>query len=275
MRRFSPGYLRDTRRGFWEDRTALEALALDDRERILDVGCGTGELTRVLRDESPATVVGIDADRALLDHADADALLQGDAFHLPFQDDAFDLVVCQALLINLPNPASVVEEFARVSRDLVGAIEPDNSRVSVDSTVDSEAPLADRARRAFIRGVDTDVTLGPAVPDLFREVGIEGVDITEHTLHRRTAPPYSAAGFESARKKAAASRIDDLRTTLRAGGLSAEAVDALRDEWQAMGRSVVEQMAREEYERTARIPFFVTVGRVPTDGEGRARLTKR
>ncbi|MFC6725639.1 SAM-dependent methyltransferase, partial [Halobium palmae] len=49
MRRFSADYLERTREGMWEgSREALADLDLPDRDRIVDVGCGTGELTRVL-----------------------------------------------------------------------------------------------------------------------------------------------------------------------------------------------------------------------------------
>lgn len=264
MRRFSPEYLRDTRRGLWDDRETLEPLQLEDRERILDVGYGTGELSRVLREESPARVVGIDADRSLLERAGGtDELVQGDAVRLPFRDDSFDLVVCQALLINLPDPLAAVREFARVSSDVVAAIEPDNSLVAVASSVDGEAQLASRARRRYIRGVETDVTLGADAAELFRSVELESVLSVRHSLRRTVTAPYSEADVESAKRKARGTRIHEQRKTLRSGGLSQGEVDSLRDEWQAMGRSVVEQMAAGEYEREAVVPFFVTVGRVP------------
>ncbi|MFB6124781.1 MAG: class I SAM-dependent methyltransferase [Halanaeroarchaeum sp.] len=262
MRRFSAAYLRDTRRGLWDDRRALAALSLGDRERILDVGCGSGELTRVLREESDAEVVGIDADRELLAHVADAARVQGDATSLPFADDAFDLVVCQALLINLPDPGIAVREFARVSSDRVAAIEPDNSRVTVDSSVPTEGPLARRAREAYIAGVETDVTLGPSVADHFREAGVRDVETTRHALTRAVSAPYDESDVESAKRKARGTRIEEQRRTLRSGGLSTADVDDLRQAWREMGREVVDQMAAGEYEREAVVPFFVTAGRV-------------
>jgi len=53
----------------WTDgRQALADLDLAGRRRILDVGCGTGELTRVIDAETPSdtTVIGVDADPKLL-----------------------------------------------------------------------------------------------------------------------------------------------------------------------------------------------------------------
>jgi len=121
----------------WTDgRQALADLDLAGRRRILDVGCGTGELTRVIDAETPSdtTVIGVDADPKLLRVAREETGLPyvaGDAIRLPLPDGAVDLAVCQALLINLPDPAAAVREFARVSSELVAAIEPDNADVTV------------------------------------------------------------------------------------------------------------------------------------------------
>lgn len=38
----------------------------------------------------------------------------GDAYHLPFDDNTFDIVHAHALLIHLQDPTSVIKEFARV-----------------------------------------------------------------------------------------------------------------------------------------------------------------
>ena len=262
MREFSAEYLQTTRAGMWaESREALADLALDSRERVLDVGCGTGELTAVLREETDATVVGLDADRELLGHVDPPRV-QGDALSLPFPDDAFDLVVCQALLINLPDPAAAVREFARVSSDRVAAIEPDNGAVSIDSTADSEAELARRAREFYLGGVETDVTLGADAADAFEAAGLADVSTRRYVHERTVEPPYSADAVEAARRKASGSGLDDDRATMLAGDATPEQLDALRQAWRSMGREVVEQMQAGDYYRRERVPFFVTVGRI-------------
>lgn len=264
MREFSAEYLSEARDGMWSDRrVALADLDLPGRERVLDVGCGSGEFTGVLREEADAEIVGVDADPGLLARVDeADALVAGDATRLPFREGAFDLVACQALLVNLPDPVAAVREFARASSDLVAVVEPDNAAVSVESTVAAEPPLAARARRAYIEGVPTDVTLGADAADLFADAGL--TDVTTRPYHhaKRVESPYSAGALEGARRKLTASRLADAKETLLAGDLTAAEYDALVADWKAMGRTVVEQMQADEYRRAEVVPYHVTVGRV-------------
>ena len=266
MRQFSADYLRDTRRGMWDDREALSGLRLDSRERVLDVGCGTGELSGVLAEETPGEVVGADADPDLLAVAREQAGIEtvaADALRLPFPDDCFDLVVCQALLINLPDPAAAVAEFRRVSSDLVAAVEPDNAAVSVESTVAAESDLAGRARRAYLRGVETDVTLGgEGTREAFAAAGLSEATTRRHVHARTVEPPYAERDLRAARRKASGEALADDRATLLAGDLSAAEYDDLRTDWREMGRAVVEQMRAGEYRRAEVVPFYVTVGSV-------------
>ncbi|WP_436902981.1 class I SAM-dependent methyltransferase [Halovenus halobia] len=261
MRRFTAEYLETTRAGMWDDsRAALANLALDSRERVLDVGAGTGELTQVLRAETPGEVLAVDADRELLEHVDPPRTL-GDATRLPFRSGAFDLVVCQALLVNLPNPVGALEEFARVSSDRVAVIEPDNSAVTVESSVEGEAALAKRARSLYFDGVETDVKMGEA-SDLFAAAELDVLGVERYDHQRITKPPYSEQALESIRRKASGAGIETNRETILAGETTADEFDDLRAQWRAIGREAIEQLQDESYQRTETIPFYVTVGTV-------------
>ena len=222
MREFSESYLSRTREGMWADsRDALEPLALDSRDRVLDVGCGTGELSRVLATESPGEVIGCDADSDLLAVASEHVpTVAGDAVQLPFPDDTFDLVVCQALLINLPDPTAALEEFARVSTDLVAAVEPDNAAVEIDSSVDAEGRLERRARRAYLEGVDTDVALGAGARDAFETAGLEVLETRRYDHVRTVEPPYSDGALMAARRKATGDGLADDRETILSGAVT-------------------------------------------------------
>jgi len=259
VRRFTAEYLETTREGMWADsRATLADLRLADRDSVLDVGAGTGELTRVLREEVPGTVPALDADPALLTRVGGPAVV-GDATQLPFAADSVDLVVCQALLINLPEPLAAVEEFARVAADTVAVIEPDNSAVTVESTVDAEPSLLRRARRRYLRGVDTDVALGDAGA-LFEQSHLSDITVSRYDHERAIEPPYSSRALEGARRKASGAGLEADRGTILAGDTTPEEFDALRQEWREVGRSVVAQMQAGTYRQREVVPFYVTVG---------------
>lgn len=249
----------------WEDsREALADLRLPVCERVLDVGCGTGELSRVLEAETDGLVVGVDRDRRLLARASV-STVQGDAFSLPFPDNSFDCVVCQALLINLPDPCPAVQEFARVARDRIAAIEPDNGEVAVESTVDAEAPLARRARELYLAGVGTDVALGADAADLFREAGLADIETRRYDHEQVVEPPYDEEAVTAVRQKATGAGIESDRETMLAGGATATELDDLREAWREMGREAVVQMQAGEYRRREVVPFYVTVGTITPD----------
>lgn len=259
MREFDAEYLRETRRGMWDDsRVALSGLGLERRDRTLDVGCGEGALTRVLREESSGEVVGCDRDGRLL--ADLEGpTVRGDAYRLPFTDRSFDLVTCQALLINLSDPTRALREFARVARDRVACIEPDNGAVTVESTVDAESRLAERARSRYLKGVETDVALGSGAADLFRTVDLSDVTTARYEQTLAVEPPYTEADMTAVGRMASGDGLRERRGTM-AG--TEEELDALRSEWREMGRDAIRQLTRGEYRREETVPFYVTVGRV-------------
>jgi ubiquinone/menaquinone biosynthesis C-methylase UbiE len=93
--------------------------------RILDVGCGTAEISERLLELFPdATLLGIDLEVRHLERARERSARfgsraqfeKGDALHLALADDTFDLVVCRHLVQAVPDPARVVRELARVAR---------------------------------------------------------------------------------------------------------------------------------------------------------------
>jgi ubiquinone/menaquinone biosynthesis C-methylase UbiE len=86
---------------------------------ILDIGCGTGQLTARLRRELPGTrVVGCDFSLGMLRQARARdgrmPWVQGDAGRLPFRDRSFDTVVSTEAFHWFPDPGAALAEFRRV-----------------------------------------------------------------------------------------------------------------------------------------------------------------
>jgi demethylmenaquinone methyltransferase / 2-methoxy-6-polyprenyl-1,4-benzoquinol methylase len=94
--------------------------------RILDLGCGTGELTRQLAHRFPdATVVGLDFTAAMLREAarrtrPADGsgprYGRGTVMRLPFDAASFDLVTSAFLVRNLVDLSAAFREMRRVLR---------------------------------------------------------------------------------------------------------------------------------------------------------------
>jgi SAM-dependent methyltransferase len=93
--------------------------------RILDLGCGTGEITRRLADLYPqAHIVGIDilegnlalARQDSSDYGARTVYETGDAFALQHGDASFDLVVCRHMSQAVPHFDHVLDEIGRVLR---------------------------------------------------------------------------------------------------------------------------------------------------------------
>jgi SAM-dependent methyltransferase len=104
-----------------EHRIALEMLALQRADRVLDVACGPGNFTREFARAAPeGLVVGLDASKPMLDRAMREAnppnvaYVRGDAHALPFRDDSFDAVCCFAALYFISDPLVAIDEIVRV-----------------------------------------------------------------------------------------------------------------------------------------------------------------
>ena len=99
-----------------ELRTILGLARLTGDARVLEVGCGSGELLRSLSGGS-SLAVGVDLSAAGLGIARGKALVAcASAQALPFEDGSFDAVVAQHLIEHLIEPESALGEWRRVLR---------------------------------------------------------------------------------------------------------------------------------------------------------------
>ena len=85
-----------------------------DRPRILDVGCGSGLLLSALGADARWRV-GCDVRRNLYLQAGAPQVtfVQGSAGNLPFKDASFDLVICLAVIGEVPEWRAALDDMAR------------------------------------------------------------------------------------------------------------------------------------------------------------------
>jgi ubiquinone/menaquinone biosynthesis C-methylase UbiE len=98
-------------------------LNVDANGSVLELACGTGILTRVLRDRLPATtrLVATDLNEPMFRnaaqkfrHNEAVEWQQADASSLPFHNESFDAVVCQFGIMFVPDKALSAREARRV-----------------------------------------------------------------------------------------------------------------------------------------------------------------
>lgn len=89
--------------------------------RILDVGCGNGNLFNLLSD-GKYELFGIDFSENMIFEAKRNcsgkaSFMVADAEQLPFDDDSFDIVVCNASFHHYIHPDAVLQEMHRVLKD--------------------------------------------------------------------------------------------------------------------------------------------------------------
>lgn len=119
---------------FWRDqawrRAAVRLASLKGGEAVLDIACGTGDLTRAFAraKPTPASVKGMDFTAAMLDiakhrlameagkHAGEAPIeyAQADAMDLPLDDACVDVVSIAFGIRNVADPDKALREFRRV-----------------------------------------------------------------------------------------------------------------------------------------------------------------
>ncbi|MCL5115903.1 MAG: ubiquinone/menaquinone biosynthesis methyltransferase [Firmicutes bacterium] len=109
---------------FWHH-FAVGRLHIQPGDRVLDVGCGTGTMTRLMAQYAgeEGEVVGIDPSEAMLSEARRQETeagsarirwVEGMAEHLPFDDNQFDGVTAQFSLRNMTDWVQGLREMTRV-----------------------------------------------------------------------------------------------------------------------------------------------------------------
>jgi demethylmenaquinone methyltransferase/2-methoxy-6-polyprenyl-1,4-benzoquinol methylase len=159
---------------------ALDLLDVQQGDRVLDVGCGTGFATEGLLQRTD-DVHGLDQSIHQLEKAfgkfgrtDSVRFYRGDAERLPFRENSFDAVWSSGSIEYWPNPVDALVEFRRVVRpgETVLVVGPDYPKSTVFQR------LAD----AIMLFYDED-----EADRMFREAGF--VDIEHHVQQARPGSP--------------------------------------------------------------------------------------
>jgi ubiquinone/menaquinone biosynthesis C-methylase UbiE len=115
-------YIVDTfMRGY--SRRLVEVAAVESGNRVLDVACGTGVVTRLAANEAgpEGTVVGFDLNAGMLARARASTenaatidWREGSVTEMPFEDASFDRILCQHGLQFFPDKPAALTAMHRV-----------------------------------------------------------------------------------------------------------------------------------------------------------------
>lgn len=158
---------------------------LSSKKWILDVGCGTGAVTRDIASLTSGEVTALDLDPEKLKVAGEYLydlknvrIVQGDVLSLPFEDSSFDLVVLNIVLIYVKDQQKALDEMARVVKRggiVLATLEP-------DYLADLDYP-EDPAREVFLdhlKGLGADLRTGRRLKTLFTRAGLKvtvGIDM--------------------------------------------------------------------------------------------------
>jgi SAM-dependent methyltransferase len=177
--------------------TFLADVPFPNNAHVLEVGCGTGVLTRTLaRWPNVNKVIGVDTAPSLLSKArELAAALpnltfrEADARSLPFEDEAFDVVVFHTTLTHVPDPELALAEAFRVLRPLGWLAIFDGDYVTITVAIGEHDPLqncVDAMGDTFLH----NRWLGRRLPTLARGCGFETARFRGHSFVETSEAGY-------------------------------------------------------------------------------------
>jgi SAM-dependent methyltransferase len=181
-----------------QEESLFRRYALPRTARVLDVGCGTGEIEARLAASLPdASFVGIDVVEAHLDRARARCepfgarvrFEVGDALALPFEPGQFDLVVCRHVLQVIPGAARAVAEIVRVTRPggRLHVIAEDYGMLWCHPTAHDADEFWQRAQ-VFARAFGVDNHIGRKMFTILTDLGLADIAVDYVVLDTLRVP---------------------------------------------------------------------------------------
>ena len=175
----------------------LAEISLPESARALDVGCGTGAVTRVLS-EMPRLreVIGIDPSRVFIERARGFAkgisgisFATGDARDLQFDEDSFDLVVFHTVLCHVSEPEQALHEARRVLRPRGWLAIFDGDYPTASVATDAFDPLQS-AVAAMMASYVRNPWLTRRLPKVVATLGFEITSLRSHGYVQTETPAY-------------------------------------------------------------------------------------
>jgi SAM-dependent methyltransferase len=175
----------------------LSEIEFSPAARVLEIGCGTGSVTRLLaRRPGVAEAVGVDPSPVFIAKAGELAaelgnvsFEEGDGRALRFADRDFDVVVCHTVLCHIPEPERVLVEAFRVLRPGGTLAVYDGDYATITVALGESDPLQD-CIEAVKAGFLNDPWLVRRLPGLLRSVGFEMLGSRSYCYLQTDQPEY-------------------------------------------------------------------------------------
>lgn len=184
-----------------QQRAMLESYLGDIRfpkeAQVLDLGCGTGAVSRALaRNPGVANVIGVDPGQVFLAKArDLAAGIsnlqfeQGDGQSLKYEDGRFDIVVMHTLLCHVPAPDRVLTQAFRVLRRGGWLSVFDGDYATTTVALEDNDPLQ-ACVDAAVAWLVHDRWLFRRLPSLVRSAGFRDLKTRSHGYLETSDPSY-------------------------------------------------------------------------------------
>ena len=159
----------------------FEHAGISGTASILDVGCGTGYLTREIAEIGVPFPVGIDINPNFIEHAAANTpgshFCVTDAHQLPFKSSTFDISFCHFVLMWVENPLQVLVQMARVTKPGCAVIviaEPDyGGRIDFPS----ELEIINHWQTLSLQEQGADPYFGRKLKYYFHQAGLNEIEV--------------------------------------------------------------------------------------------------
>jgi ubiquinone/menaquinone biosynthesis C-methylase UbiE len=183
--------------------------------KVVDIGCGLGYLgwTYWKYFGENGSYTGIDISEKLIKEAEEISeewvkagkaeFLVGDVYNLQFEDNTFDVVMCQTLLMHLAKPEKAISEMFRILKPggTILCKEPDNYSNGIIQGFSTlpDAPIEEQLVYHKIRYYLTkgrkkmnqgDNAIGNKLPMLLHKAGFIDIDIRGNDQSFYMIPPY-------------------------------------------------------------------------------------